>query len=247
MSDHVFLVDDRIGSKDLLAPLQRMGVPAELARLEFGDFSFIGRGPEESQILIGIELKETNDLISSLRSDRFAGHQLPGLLRTYDRVWLLTEGIWRADPSGTLETFSGGWRAPTAGRRPMLLADLEAWLLTQIIRGGLQNWHTATRFDTLRFLSVLYHWWTSKALTDHKSHAVIYHAPLDRASFAEPSTFLKLATCLPGVGYDKAVSLETHFAGSFGALMAASLKELEQVEGIGKVLARRIVETFHIA
>src|SRR5689334_15702242 len=114
----MLLVDPRIGSRDLLLPLQRFGVPAELSpvNMDAGDFAFVGRGVNDAALTVGIELKETVDLVQSLRSGRFAGHQLPGLLRTYDRAWLLTEGMWRVGESGLLEVWRyGGWS--TVGRQ----------------------------------------------------------------------------------------------------------------------------------
>src|SRR5574337_1311397 len=167
-----------------------------------------------SDVFIGVELKETRDLIASLRSARFPGHQLPGLQTTYDRAWLLTEGIWRAGEGGVLEIMAGGWRTITLGAHQVMLSDVESWLLSQIIRGGISHWHCATRKDTVRFLTVLYKWWTAKDLDEHRSHQAIYLPPPDRAMLAEPSTFLRIASCLPGVGWDKAAALETACQGS---------------------------------
>lgn len=241
----MLLVDERIGSKDLLTPLQRYGVPAELARLEFADFAFVGRGVGNTDITIGIELKETRDLISSLQSSRFAGHQLPGLITTYDRVWLLTEGIWRAGDGDVLEALMGGWRTVSVGRRRIMANDLESWLLSIIIRGGINYWHCQTRRDTVRFLSVLYRFWTVKALDEHKSTRVMYSPPLrqhpDRATFVEPTPFQKgISGLIEGIGWEKSEALEKHFKSSFQALTLATAKDLQDVPGIGKTLANRI-------
>lgn len=256
MTDRLLLVDNRNGSEDLLGPLQRRGIPAELARLEFADFAFIGRGLDDADVTIGIELKRTierrddprSDLIASMYSDRFSGHQLPGLVRTYDRPWLITEGIWREGKEGELEILHkrDDWRPARLGRKVILYRDLEAWLLTQRIRGGVEYEHCSKRADTIRFLASLFHWWTSKALNEHRSHKVIYRVPPDRASFVEPSAFVKMASCLPGVGAEKADTLEDrHFR--FQLLKAsgeaASVADLCEVEGFGKTLATKVLTT----
>lgn len=239
----MLLVDERIGSKDLLTPLQMFGVPAALAHLEFADFAFIGRGIEGADVSVGIELKETRDLIGSLQSSRFTGHQLPGLVRTYDRVWLLTEGIWRAGAGGIFEVMAGGWRAVRGtGARSLMLNDIESWILTQTIRGGIGYWHSSTRHDTIRFISVLYHWWTDKSLDEHRSHQAIYRPPPDRAMMVEPSTFQQMVSCIPGVGWEKSGAIEDQ-GYSMVTLCAADVLQLRRIDGIGPKIAKTIVDT----
>lgn len=259
MSDRPFLVDERTGSKDLLGALQRMGVPAELAHLEFGDFQFMGRGIDDTDVPIAVELKRTTarwsrekheqtgtDLISSMYSTRFAGRQLGGL-QGFTRAWLLTEGIWRCTPEGIFEVLANHeWHQITIGRSPVKMADVESWILTQVIRGGLSYWHAATRADVVRFLSVLFHWWTDKTLAEHRSNQAIYLPPPDRALFVEPSTFVKMASCLPSVGYEKAFALESE---GFKFRLVnpddtpATPKDLTRVDGIGKTIASKITES----
>lgn len=252
----MLLIDNRIGSKDLLSPLQRAGVPCELQHLEFADFAFLGRGPKGADIYIGVELKETGDLIASLQSARFSGHQLPGLQSAYDRVWLLTEGIWRASEDGVLEELRGGWRSFSHGRRRIMAADLDAWILSQVIRGGVNHWHTGTRRDTIRFLATLYTWWTHKSFEEHRSHEAIYLPPPDRAMLTEPSTFLKMVSCLPRVGWDKARKLEAFCIAqclalgwgedkALDVLMRVTARELQTIDGIGPTVSTTIVQTLH--
>lgn len=239
----MLLVDDRIGSKDLLLPLQQSGVSCDLQRLEFADFAFIGHGLGGADLFIGIELKETRDLLSSLRSARFSGHQLPGLQSTYDRSWLVTEGIWRANSDGVLEYMQGGWKPASVGQHRIMASDLDSWILSQTIRGGISHWHCPTRRDTIRFVSTLYRWWTDKDLDEHRSHQAIYLPPPDRAMLTEPSPCLKMLSCLPGVGWDKAMKLEEYCGGSLRRLMTLSAADLQQIDGIGKTIAAKILAT----
>lgn len=245
----MMFVDPRIGSRDLLDPLQRFGVPAEIAPTEmpYGDFAFIGRGRADADVYIGVELKRMQqDLISSIRSKRFVGHQLGGLVGTdvraaaYDRVWLVTEGIWRSGDDGTLEVMSGGNWTKTTPR--IMTAEVEAWLLTITIRSGIFHWHAPTRRDTVRFLSSLYHWWTSKDLDAHRSHTAIYVPPPDRASLVEPSAFVKgLTGLVVGIGWQKAAAVERACDGSFIRLCSMTIPDLQLIPGIGKATASAIV------
>lgn len=236
----MLFIDDRIGSRDLIDPLRKYGVPADLHRLEYGDFAFVGRGSRGFPLTVGIELKNTSDLLKSLSSGRFTGHQLPGLLAGYDRVWLLTEGIWRASESGVLEVLQGGaWRPAAAGTSRIMARDLDKQLLTLTIRGGVLHHHCATRTDTVRWLSALYHWWVDKDLDEHKSHLAFHQVDLDRALLEIPSLTRKVAKELPGVGWEKSRAVESHF-GSVHRMVTADRSEWTQVPGIGKTLAARI-------
>jgi ERCC4-type nuclease len=234
-------IDDRVGSKDLLSPLCNFGVQAELMRLEYGDFAFVGRGAQGSPVTIGIELKETRDLIKSLQSGRFAGHQLQGLLTHYDRAYLLTEGIWRASESGILEVFSGGWRPVAVGTKRIMARELDKWILTLTIRGGITHHHCPTRQDTIRWLSVLYHWWCDKDLDEHKSHLAFHQPDMDRALLEIPSLGRRVAKELPGIGWEKSRAVEQHFGGSVREMVNSPREEWTKIPGVGKVLAGRIV------
>lgn len=242
----MLFVDPRIGSEDLLTPLQRYGVPAVMhpVNMPAGDFAFIGRGLQDVDYYIGVELKETRDIVSCLFSGRYTAEQVPKLQRQYDRVWLLTEGIWRAGDGGVLEVMNRGWKEVKIGTKRIMASDLDAWILTQSIRGGFHHHHCATRTDTIRFLATLYHWWTDKTLDEHRSHQAIYIQPPDRVQMVEPPMKLKMASCLPNVGWEKATALID--AGYHFALMGpdgqpATTRQLTDVDGVGKVIATKIV------
>jgi len=223
----------------------------DLTRLESCDAAFVGRGIADEPITVGIELKRVHgsnaaktDLLTSLRSGRLAGHQLGGM-QAYDRAWLITEGLWRANDEGVVEIYErGSWTPIKSGRSSLLMRDIEAQLLTITTRGGINYWHCPTPRDTVRFIATLYRWWTEKSLDEHRSHQAIYLPPPDRAVFIEPSPFLKMVSCVPGVGYDKALAIEQHF-GSFSAFYTASPQDLCAVPGIGTTLADRIYHTLH--
>lgn len=246
------LVDPRVGSGDLLKPLQLFGVPAELAptNMEAGDCAFIGRGVNDEQVFVGVELKRTSDVVSCLYSGRYTAEQVPKLQRLYGhQVWLITEGLWRAGKGGVLEEFhwsTSEWRPVMIGMRGIIYRDLETWLLSQTLKGGFHYKHCNTKHDTIRFLSVLYHWWTDKSLEEHRSHQAIYIAPPHRVPMIEASPFAKMASCLPKIGWEKAHRLED-LGFTFQLLTPtgsiATAKDLSIVPGIGPLMAGQILDT----
>src|ERR1035437_1042749 len=125
----MILVDRRIGSNDLLAPLKAARFEVQLVELEVGDIAFEGKGPNGTTLNVGVELKVLGDRINSLRTGRLAGHQLPGLLKPYDYAWLLVEGQWRANAAGPVTTQKrrGLWAA-VPGK--MSASELDKQLLT---------------------------------------------------------------------------------------------------------------------
>lgn len=203
----MLLIDSRVGSKDLLKPMMKAGVEARLCELEFGDVAFTGKGDKGAALEIAVELKTIGDLVSSLRSGRLAGHQLPGLLKTYDRVWLLIEGNWKHDDAGQIVTYWGpqrGWR-PLPGR--MTASELEKQVLTLENCGGLHTRYVGSRRDTVRFLTNLYRWWTDRDLDKHTSHLAVHTPP----SLLPVSDFRRAVMAWPGVGKKASRAAERAF------------------------------------
>jgi len=232
------LVDERVGSRELCEPLQKLGLPAELTHLEFGDLAFEGRGEAGKLVSIGVELKNMRDLISSIRTDRLPGHQLPGLQRTYDFRWLLIEGLWRSDRKGLLQVESHGRWKKVQGR--MTVSELNKRVLVMLLRGGLVPWYTTTRHQTLEWLRDLYRTWTDVDLDKHQSHLAIY-TPL---TIRPISTFRQVISGLPGIGFKTSLVVEKHFK-TLARAMLASQQEWQDIEGIGPKTALQIWRVIH--
>lgn len=242
-------VDDREGSGQLAPLLRAKGLPVTVCRSSFGDISFMGVGAGGCPVPVGVEVKTISDVLKCVTDGRFAGHQLPGLVNSYDQIWLLIEGTWRPNPqTGVLETLYGGeksgrWRDATVGSRRFMYKDLHTWLLTLQTKAGLNVVRCGNWGEAILWLSTLYNWWTSKLWEDHRAHLAI-HSPVDsrffdRAILVRPSLCRMVATELPGVGYDKSGSLASFF-GTVENLVQATEWELAQVPGIGPGLARKI-------
>lgn len=245
------IVDDRGGSggldaaKKRLQQLRNRDVDADLGRLEFGDYAIAGNGPGGSTVMIGVELKTSRDLLNSLRSNRLTAHQTPGMVQMYDgRAWLVTEGIWR-EHAGDWEVYQGSWQTFSAGSRTIQMQEIERWVLSTVTFGGLMYWHCPLQADTARFVASLDHCWCDKQYDEHKTFDVIYRKPPDRATFTEPSDFLKMISVIDKVGWEKGRAIETVFGGDWDRLMTATARELQETPGVGKTIADNILRTLH--
>ena len=228
----MLLVDDRIGSVDLARPLADAGMPVTVARLEYADVAFEGKGNDDVPVMIGVELKKLGDLVSSLRSGRLSGHQLPGLAgphAVYNYAWLLIEGQWRSDPKGELlvQGHFGKWQ-PLPGH--MTVSELEKRVLTLEMLGGLRVRHTPNRAATLHFITNLYRWWTDVAMDRHTTHLIEHTAQ----SFLPLSAFRRTVKCFPGIGTKASLAAEKYFGGSLARACNASEAEWAALSTLDK-------------
>lgn len=243
------LLDDRAGSGDLISFLRHWNISCELTRLEFGDAAVEASGPI-SPCAVGIEIKKIKDCISSMRSGRFSGHQLPGLVRDYGAVWLVVEGYYGVDFETRVITVSGGKgkRIPLKmGRQSkayFMYAELDHWLTTLEVKAGIRVRRTGSRVETAAFLADMRTWW-EKPWESHKSHLSLHvnTQPADAGVLLIPaSTTRKVFAQLPGVGWERSKALEDHF-GTVACLVHTTEKELCTVDGIGPKMAKTILES----
>lgn len=156
-------VDSRAGSNQLTPLLQRCGVPAHPARMTYGDIKFIGTGPAGEPVTIGIEVKSIHDILTCITDGRFAGHQLPGMIATYEQAWLLIEGQWRHQRgTGILQYLSRSyqWRDASVGSRRFMYRDLLTWLNTVRIKTGILLDCVPDYEHAAVWIAALYSWWT---------------------------------------------------------------------------------------
>lgn len=252
----MILIDDRAGSKELKPHLDRLKVPCELTRLEYGDVMFLGRGPGDDWLKIGVEYKSLPDVLSCITTGRFAAHQLPGMLRRdiasreYDVTWLLLQGVWRVDTqSGVIQVprkLAGGgvqWQPLYVGRNGYTGQQLEGFLLTITQQSGIRIAKVGSEGEAARWLATLYGWWTNKSWEQHASLQTFdLSGPM--VQIEKPSFTRRAAATLPGVGWVKSQAVVEHF-GSVTAMSLADERDWMEVPGIGKVLAHRIVAALH--
>jgi len=238
----MILVDDRIGSADLIGHLRHWGVACEMERLTFGDAAFAGNG-KDGPVAIGVEVKKVHDALNCMGDGRFAGHQLPGLVATYDRVWLVVEGLYRPDFNTGLLLAGGKRRREVAhGSRRFMYRDLDSWLTSMEVMAGIRVRRVTDRAETARVVADLYSWW-NKGWGDHKSHLALHDAGglPEYAQFSKPPLVRLVAAQLPGVGFKKSQAVVARLRTVKG-IADATADDWAQIDGIGDVLAERIYQ-----
>ena len=246
----MILIDSRIGSGELLHLFPKGS--AKLDTLDFGDFAFTGNGPEGMPLNIGIERKQVREIASTMSDGRLVGHQIPGLLATYQIVYLVVEGRWRGNPkSGILEGGYGGtWGEVVNGTTRFMAEAVRKYLATLEMMAGVRLRFTEDKRGTAQEVLALHSWWTGKEWSEHQAHIAMQYPPIDTVMFRKPSLFHYWVACLPGIGWKRGKAVEEHFfprgrtfEEAAMSILMADVKEWCQVEGIGKTTARKVVET----
>lgn len=213
--------------------------------LEYGDISFSGNGPE-GEVQIGIERKVIGDLINSISTGRLSGHQLPGLLSTYYKVYIIMEGMCREDGNGELEVYQHHkWVHLSRGKRKFAYRDVWSYLTTLETFTGVVVRSTANMVETANQIEYLSYWW-SKPWLKHKGHLQIHKSTPPSALLrpGKASLIRRMASELMGVGWERATAVEKHF-GSVSKMFVAREEEWRKVEGFGKLTARKVYEALH--
>lgn len=201
------LVDDRVGSRELLRPLKRAGTPAQLQRLRFADFSFWGHGPR-GRVRVGVERKTISEILTAITDSRFTGHQLPGLLKAYDYTYLVVEGNYYPDPASGILMVNG--RAAGHTRQGHLFENAEKFLMTLELKAGLRVRRTNTPVHTALWIAALYRWW-QKRWSEHKSAYVVDETKPDRAILDARTMKRKVANQLTGLAWVRSVKADSYF------------------------------------
>jgi ERCC4-type nuclease len=233
------LVDERVGSREFL-PLFPPG-EARITKLEYGDFSFMGNGPGGMPVAVGVERKKIRELAGDLATHRFTGHQLPGLLSSYFMVYLVVEGQWGADESGRLVGGHGHWQRPVeCGNRLFMASEIDKFLTTLDTLVGVRIRISKSQMETVRVIQGLYSWWNGKEWEEHHSHLAMPPHPV---LLRRPTLMRAIAACFPNIGWKKSGEVEEYFNGSIKRMMEANEKEWGNIPGVGKKIAKEIVES----
>lgn len=234
-------IDNRVGSKEL-HHLFPKGT-AKLTYLEYADFMFMGHSDGED-ILIGVERKRIGDFISSMCTGRLSGKQLIGMVNSYHYLYLVIEGIFRANPqNGLLEVYRrSGWQEYRAGQRRFMARDIWTFMNTLQVVCGLHCYHCPRETDTVQYIMALHHWW-HKEYEEHKGHLQPHTGGM-KVELHKPTLVRRVVSQLDGVGWGKSKVISQHFK-SVSELTAAAPEELMKLDGIGKVLTASIIKQLH--
>lgn len=162
------------------------GTARTLSTLSSGDVAFCGCGPSNSPsssssaLMVGIEVKEISELVSSIETGR-AQSQIRAMSQDYDVRYLLTYGPYRCSPDDgrSLEVWKhaipkrrkAGWYTLTHGRRgPVLFTYLRNFLISPatLCAHGFMHWHVDTFPEVCEWVGTMYHSW-NKPWNAHKS------------------------------------------------------------------------------
>lgn len=222
-------IDPRIGSRDLADPLRERGLSVEETPLNYGDVAWAAADGS----MVGLERKRMGDLLSCIVDDRFAGHQLPGLLTNYSVVFLLVEGLYRCGETGDLEVWAGGWKRPLGPKRHWPWRAVEHYLLTMEQKAGVCIRKTGSRYETIATVHALYSWFQE---TDHKSHLAFDRVRNQGFSFGKVPPVRRVAKEIPGIDWGRSAEVVKHFK-TVQDMAGASEKDWTRIKGIGKKLA----------
>lgn len=233
-------IDPRAGSKELMRYLPDS--MASLGQLEYCDASWLGNGPDDVPHLVGVEVKTISDLLNSIVTGRLSGHQLIGMLNAYNFCYLMIVGIWRASPdNGLLEVRYGKqWRNLRTGKRSWPSSMVENYLNSLSVCCGVVVRTASSDKDAARQIVMLYNWW-QKSWDAHKSFKQTIYSKSGVPKRSASVTKL-WAAALPGIGEDRADAADRVFETPF-ELACADEAEWLKIEGVGKKVASKVVET----
>lgn len=223
-----------------------------------GNGPVCGNGP--ATILIAVEVKSFGDLLQSADSGRLQAEgdgQLTVMLREYQQSWLLWYGAVRCGDAGNLEAPGGRgdngrtlWRPVTRNGRsdskPISCEFLDAMLLAIAAMGVLVH-HVQSERQAARWLGTLYNYW-AKPYSEHKFTHTFSAAPrfpkqIPGVTPQQLERARRLFDRYTGLGMERALAVAKHF-GSVQEIANATEKELQEVPGIGKILAAAIAKEF---
>lgn len=238
-------IDDRVGSKELkvhIAP----NIKTKLTRMDFGDVSFIGKGPDDSLMAVGIERKTITDLLSSMTTGRLSGHQLVGLLHSYGVVYILVEGSYGVDPkTGLIARFRNKrWHPIEFGTRRFLGREVHNYLNTLCILCGVNVVRTHSLRESGMWISDTYKWW-EKPYDKHSAHkSFVITKP--HISLVKPPFIQRVIKEFTGIGWTHSENIANVFPTLLDLALASQEdleRELVKLPRIGKILARSLASS----
>ncbi len=242
--DNPITIDPRTGSDRLADAIHRHHphTPVTISRLAYADAAWLGLGPDHRPVPIGVEYKTVGDALNCMCDGRFAGHQLPGLVASYEVIVLLLEGCTRPASDGILQLQHATkhyWYAPKVGIRRFMYRDLDHWLATLTFKAGVRVIRTSCLEESAAAVSNLYTWWTAKDYADHRSHLALQDSLSERVNIVRPRLLRRIAAELPGVGWTRSAAVDRRF-GSVMEMALADESDWAKLEGIGKTTAQKV-------
>lgn len=207
LSTRTLLVDDRIGSREFAKPLKRLGCPAKVQRLPFADFAFDIHGPH-GWMSVGVERKTVTEMLGAVGDSRFVGKQLPGLVKSYDLVILIVEGI--ANPDRHTGLLMSGKYAAGFGPGRHVYESYKKFQLTLALKAGVIIEPTSGFHHTMHLIHALYQWGT-KPWDQHKAAYKVESLQADRLILDERTMRRQTFAQWPGIGWKYSAMVSEYF------------------------------------
>lgn len=251
-------IDPREGSNKLAKEF--VDGEFEFVTLEFGDIAFSGKGPD-GPINIGIEYKQVSDMVQCIKSGRFSGHQMPGMLQAYDICALIVEGNSQPDWGSLPLQLTIPWGKGNGARFGLYYASFDNYLTQVTVFGAgigvpfivKKSMNKAESAQMVRDMKALY----SKPWDEHVSMRQPNRTKLLRLTTAvdlleakpgetdyPESVLRKSIAQIHRMSWEKAGQLAALF-GNMESLMATGQKDLEALDIMGPVMAERIYVALH--
>jgi len=225
----LFIADNR-GHHHVLELLEEAGAEVLTTRLEAGDVSFLAHGG----ISVGVELKASDDLLSSLRSGRLF-EQSARMILTYESSLLLPFGFLTVTKQGYCRTRTGVKVHPPWPTYTQLTNAL-----LSISKHGVTVLPIAPNKYTAAQVLVSIHSWFQK-----ERHESLMKRRMPFAMGNQDDIrAIHIVTGCPRVSVELAKRLLAELKTPL-AVLSASQEELRTVKGIGKVTARSIYQAAH--
>lgn len=243
----MILVDQRVGSRELLPVFLRLGADAIMSGELSADFMWSGNGPDGS-VLCGVERKVITEALDSMRNHRLEGQQARPMMETCAVRYLVIEGVWRRNPeTDMIEVVKGRtrenrtvWTSPHNIR----YAEFVKFLASMRERGGYIPWRTLSADETAAYVVDEWSWW-QKPWDEHKTGTHLYIPEFTSRRGSKPSMFRSKATvterwlhALPHLD-NRVTELARMFARPRDIVTAGEYF-WSSIKGIGKKTARDI-------
>lgn len=142
----------------------------------------------------------------------------------------------RAKGSATKPGSQSKWSPYQLGQRRFMYRDIDNFLTSMEIMGGVRLRRVANRSETAFLIADLYGWW-SKEWEDHHAHLGFDESSRPDAIFLrKPSLVCEFASRFPGIGWKRAHEVEKAFQ-TIEMMVMASPEEWAEVRA-GKANAR---------
>ena len=237
--------------QDMIRALGSMAIPVNL----FTDACF----SSIDEKLVCVERKKIGDLCSCINDGRFLFQMQTCKSAGADYLCLILEGRYRRNPDdGLLEVPVWGFNPRTSKRcevwepvKPTMMFSRFDQYLTELQRDvGIIVKHTENVRGTADVILALYQ--NFQTLPDqHQSLNQIFKPPTPTVQLVRPSLLRRIASELPGIGWERSGAVAQHF-GSVSEMVNAGVSEWESItttdskgkpRKIGHKVAEKVVKS----